>query len=134
MTYEEDEDLNEKAESMIRQGLALNNIRVVRTTRMQARPPRQTRQGRISKPGLVKIQVPTLEDKINILRNKRRLENSEPFKQVYLRSSKSHTDRLAETNFRTLLDIVDTRKEYRIAGNGRIMKKQEQATAAIAPV
>ena len=26
MTYEEDEDLNEKAESMIRQGLALNNI------------------------------------------------------------------------------------------------------------
>ena len=133
LPFDDDEDLDKKAQDMIRKDLALN-IRVVRTTRLNPRPPRHTRQGTVSKPGLVKIQVPSLDDKIKILRNKRMLENTVDYKQVFLRSSKCHTDRLMETNFRTVLEMIDTRKEYKLTANGHIVKKQNQpASDAAAP-
>ena len=53
--------------------------------------------------GVLKIQLKTCEDKIDVLRKKSNLRNSVEFKKVYLHSSKSHTDRLIETNFKTLL-------------------------------
>ena len=44
---------------------------------------------------------------------------------MYLHSSKSHTDRLIETNFKTLLHEIPNGNSYRLAGNGRILKKSE---------
>ena len=43
-----------------------------------------------------------------------------------MRSSKSHSGRLQEINFRTVLSQLPHGSQYRIAGNGRIVKKDEQ--------
>ena len=125
LAYEENEDLHRKVETMIRRDLALN-IPVTRVLRLNPRPARSTRYGNVAKPGLVKIQVPTVDDKIKILREKKKLNNSPDFSCVYLRSSKSHTDRLMDQNFRTILDLIPTGKDYRLTGNGRLVKKDPE--------
>ena len=122
MPYEESENLDEKVNTMIRRDLGLR-VTVLRTKRLPTRPPRQTRQGIVTKPGLVKIQFPSLEEKIEVLRKKRELNNSQDYNCVFLRSSKDHTQRTMEMNFKTLLDLHPQGKEYMITGNGRLVKR-----------
>lgn len=83
---------------------------------------------RFGKPGLVKISFSSLEEKKAILREKRRLRDTEKYKNVYmyLRSSKSHTDRLIELNARTILNEIPNGRQFRITSNGRIVKKQNE--------
>ena len=59
--------------------------------------------GRGKNKGVLKIQLKTCEDKIDVLRRKSNLKNSFSFKKVYLHNFKSHTDRLIEIDFKTLL-------------------------------
>ncbi len=65
----------------------------------------------------------SLEAKLCVLRAKYSLKHSREFARVFLRSSKSHTERLIEINFRKLLDIVPGGEELRVASNGRIIEK-----------
>lgn len=81
---------------------------------------------RFGKPGLVKISFSSLEEKKAILREKRRLRDTEKYKNVYLRSSKSHTDSLIELNARTILNEIPNGRQFRITSNGRIVKKQNE--------
>ena len=48
---------------------------------------------------------------------------------MYLRSSKSHTDRLIETNFQTLLHEIPNVNLYCLEGNGKILKKSKRDSA-----
>ena len=80
---------------------------------------------RNNKPGVLKIQLKTRQDKIDVLRNKSNLRNSAEFKNVYLRTSKSHSDRLMELNMKTLLNEIPNGEQYRIAGNGRLVMKEQ---------
>lgn len=73
-----------------------------------------------------KISFSSLEEKKAILREKRRLRDTEKYKNVYLRSSKSHTDRLIELNARTILNEIPNGRQFRITSNGRIVKKQNE--------
>lgn len=61
------------------------------------------RKRKFDKRGLVKISLLTLEEKLQVLRNKRKLVTNEKFKRVFLKSSKSHTNRIIELNACTLL-------------------------------
>lgn len=47
----------------------------------------------------------------------------EKYKNVFLRGSKTHTERLLELNARTLLNELLHGKDFRITSNGRIVKK-----------
>ena len=76
-----------------------------------------------NKPGLVKISFRNLDEKILVLRNKRKLMDSQNFKRVFLKSSKSHAERLIELNARTLLQALPTGKSYRVDANGRIKSR-----------
>jgi hypothetical protein len=80
-------------------------------------------KGRYGKPGLVKIALPSLEEKKAILREKKRLKETEKYKTTFIRSSKSHTERLIELNARTILSEIPQGKMYSITANGRIVKK-----------
>ena len=55
------------------------------------------------RPGLVKITFTSVEDKILVLRNKMKLKDTLLFNNVYLKSCKSHTERLIELNARAIL-------------------------------
>ena len=77
--------------------------------------------GRDNKPGLVKVALDSLESKIKVLKSKKNLRNNETFKRVWLRSSKSHTDRVAEMNFKKILQLVPGGDKLKISGNGKII-------------
>ena len=75
------------------------------------------------KPPLLKIAFESVEQKVEVLRAKKNLSNSNEFKNVYLRSSKNHTERILELNAKTLLSQLPNGNQFRVTGNGRIVKK-----------
>ena len=79
---------------------------------------------RDGRPGVIKLELCSKEDKIEVLRNKNKLGNSDKFQKVFIRSSQSHTERLIELNFKTLLQEIPNGGQYRVTGNGRLVNKQ----------
>ena len=77
-----------------------------------------------SKPGLLKIAFESLEQKKTVLRAKTNLKQSREFSKVFLRSSKTHTERIMEQNTKTMLNHMPGGKDYRITANGRLVQKQ----------
>jgi hypothetical protein len=58
-----------------------------------------------------------------VLREKRNLMNSPQFAGVFLRSSKSHAERVMEQNFKTLLDALPVGTDYMMTANGKMIRK-----------
>ena len=58
-------------------------------------------------------------------RNKSQLKEVQGFERVFLRSSKTHAERLMDVNFRTILSEIPRGNTFRITGNGRIVKQTE---------
>ena len=97
LVFEEGEDLEDKASTVIRRGLGLHDVPVVRAKRMRSYGNR---------PGVVKIQLQSLEHKKRVLRAKMQLKQSGDFSCVYLNPSHTHTERLMDMNFRTSGRVV----------------------------
>ena len=72
------------------------------------------------KPPLLKIAFESVEQKVEVLRVKKNLSNSS---DVYLRSSKAHTERILELNAKTLLSQMPNGNQFRVTGDRRIVKK-----------
>ncbi len=58
--------------------------------------------------------------KIAILRLKQKLKDHPGYRNVYVRSAKSHTDWLIE--LKTLLREISTGRDFFITGSGRLMR------------
>ena len=91
-------------------------VTVVRAIRLNNRNPRN--------PALLKFAVQNLEQKKDILRSKGNLKQS-PLRKVFLRSSKSHVERLHEINTKTLLNQFEWGQNFRITNNGRLVQRFE---------
>ena len=73
---------------------------------------------------LVKIQFENLNQKISILRGKNILKDTRNFKRVFLRTSKSHTERLMEQNILTLLKMIPSGEEkLKLSSSGHLIPK-----------
>jgi len=79
-------------------------------------------QSRNNKPGIVKIKLPTRDEKIKALRLKRNLMDN-GYNGVYLRSSMSHTDRVAQPNLVSILRELPNGNKYHVTGNGKVILK-----------
>ena len=55
------------------------------------------------KPPVLKIAFENVEQKVNVLRTKQELKQSQHYKNVYMRGSKTHTERILELNAKKLL-------------------------------
>lgn len=119
----EGEDIQQTAEDIIHTGLNLPDVPVVRAMRLRQREVRegQRRPG----PPLVKVQLPNLEVKKQVLRSKTRLGNTTQWARVWIRSSKPHVERLIDLNFRKLLEIIPGGNTMTITNSGRIVKKND---------
>ncbi len=53
------------------------------------------------------------------------LKDSETYKDVYIKSSKSHAERLIELNARTLLRELPQGHNFRVDANGRIKQRTQ---------
>ena len=111
----DDEDIYETVQEMVENGLGLVNVQVERSKRLKSRGNR---------PGPVKIQLPSLDDKIAALRCKRNLQQT-GYTGVYIRSSMSHTDRIVQQNFLTLLKEIPNGNNYMVTSNGKVIEKEQ---------
>lgn len=68
-------------------------------------------QSRGSGPGVVRAEFASVREKVDILRGKHNLKSNTQFAKVFVRSAKSHTDRIMESNFKTLLRDLPTGKD-----------------------
>ena len=104
----------DQAQALVRDGLGLAT-QVVRAKRLQ---------GRNGNPGIVKVELPSLEKKVEALRRKPNLQSQRRYERVYVRSSQSHEERVAQSNLKVIVDAIpELRGRYRFAGNGRIVDK-----------
>ena len=95
-----------------------NVFRSIQTSRLQ-----NPRQGNV---GLVKIALETTAQKIALLRAKRQLKSHDDYNNVYIKSSKTHAERLIETNARTIIQQIPNGKDFRITASGRIVKRNDR--------
>ena len=83
-------DIQEAMNKLIKDGLKLGNINVVRIEQLP---------GRDGKPGGIKIQLHNKNAKIEVLRAKKSLVKTADYKHVYLRGAMTHVERLVHLNF-----------------------------------
>ena len=74
--------------------------------------------------GIIKCELDSLDEKIQVLRNKRHIITTS--QGVWVRSSKTHTDRVMSSNFQTILSLIPGGDGFKMAGNGIIIPKPER--------
>lgn len=118
--YQEGENLVQKAEDIMRSlgETVSSSVKVTAAVRL---PNRWN-----EKPGFVKISFRNIKEKVTVLRNKFNLKDSTMYKDVYLKSSKSHAERLIELNARAILRELPNGRSLRVDANGRIKQRSPQ--------
>ena len=101
---------------MINTHLVLPNEHIINCERTQFQQNR---------PGVVKVEMASLEAKVRVLRAKSRLREVAGYKRTYICSAKSHSERVAEQNFKTLLNELSYGKSFRVTGHGIIVRNDE---------
>ena len=124
LSYSDPEDIKKKAQDLINALTSactppLPQIDVINAMRTPSRN---------NKPGVVKIQLPSRQNKIDILKNKKKLSGNTAYARVFIRGSQSHTDRLIHLNTNTLLNELGLNDRYRVAANGRLVLKSDDDT------
>ena len=114
------EDITNKISSLIKNGLKLPDVVPLASKRLQSRN---------DKPGAVKVEFKDLDDKVKALRAKQKLKEQRLYRNVYIRSSKSHMERLHEINMRMLLDEVSDSSKFGFTGSGKMYKKTPEQIA-----
>ncbi|CAG2253690.1 unnamed protein product [Mytilus edulis] len=77
------------------------------------------------KPELVKMSLENTDQKILILHNKHKLKTDENYKTVFIQGAKSRIERLIENNTRAILRELPQGNQFRLTGNGRILRKTQ---------
>ena len=114
LPYDKEEDLEEKLGKVLEVCCTCEQIPTpTAIERLRARGPG---------PGVVRVEFASVREKVDVLRGKRNLKSNPEFAKVYVRSAKSHTDRIMEINFKTLLRDLPLGKDFYMAGNGRLIK------------
>ena len=76
-----------------------------------------------TKPGLVKAELQSEQQKISVLRAKTSLQRYPEYQRVWIRSSHNNTDRIMFSNFKQLLEKIPECKDLVVTSNGRIVSK-----------
>ena len=82
------------------------------------------------KPGIVKVELDSVEWKVEVLKNKDGITSHEDYAHVIVRGSMSHTDRVASINTRTLLKLISGGENFYVAGNGLIKPRDNSSYSA----
>ena len=120
LPYIHGEDLMQKAQDLVNAlgNDVTHNVNITNTVRYRTRY--------LDRPGPVKVTFRTVQEKVAVLRNKMQLKNIEEYQEVYVKSCKSHAERLIEINARTLLRQMPNGRDFRVDANGRIQRRERQ--------
>ena len=96
--------------------MGITDIRPIRYERMKSNS---------NKPGLVKVELRSPEEKRALLRAKRKLRETLKYKDVFIRSSQTYAERIMRSNLKTILAEIPSGSEYKLTANGRILKNEQ---------
>ena len=96
--------------------LNLRHINCISAYRTPARP-------NIKQNGVVIAQLSSINDKREVLDRKRYLRNMAQYRNVFLKSSKSHAEQVMNANFNLVLNERSNGDAYFISDNDRIIQK-----------
>lgn len=113
----QNEVLLDQVNKMIESGLGL-----VITAKAAIRMPSRNYQG--TRPPLVKCEFDSLEQKLEVLKNKKKLKESDEYEGVYLKSAQTHTERLLELNMKEIIKTHPDKDKFRFTGSGRLIRKE----------
>ena len=99
----------------------------VRVTVTQAE---RTRRRADNRPGVIKCQLSSLDEKVTVLRNKRKAAQVDDYKRVFIARMRSHEERLIELNFKAILKDMPNGDQYRMTGSGRLVDTRDAAADA----
>ena len=109
------EDINKMCIDLVKKGMGLQNITPKRCKRLESRT---------DKPGVVKMELKSKEDKIDVLRAKENL-SANGYPRVYVRSSQTHEERVSRMNMQTILKELPNGKDFRITGHGKLVRNNQ---------
>ena len=89
------ENLNNKVNSLLREGLDIRDVSVSSTERKLSRVQ--------SKPGLVIATFKSAEDKRNFLSEESKLKNSRRYERIFIQHDQTREQRLLNGNFRAVI-------------------------------
>ena len=112
------ENLNNKINSLIREGLDIRDVSVSSTERKLSRVQ--------SKPGVVIATFKSAEDKRKIMSKKSKLKNSRRCERVFIQHDQTHEQRLLNSNFRAVIGALN-RESSKFALRGTRLVRTEQA-------
>jgi len=105
-----------EATALLNHGLG-DHTQIVRATRLH---------GRNGQPGIVKIELPSKEDTIRILRKKSNLVGKSPYERTFLRSSQPHSGRVNASNIRLIMERIPAMSDLRLTADGRLVPANER--------
>ena len=111
------ENITEKVEDLIQNGLGIKNFKCKRAARVGARDGRH---------GVVKVECHQVGDKITVLRKKRLLGENPATKKIFMRSSQPHEVRLIQQHTTEILKMIGKDNDFYVNSNGRLLKKKNQ--------
>ena len=77
------------------------------------------------RPGIVKAEFSSVEQKISVLRAKSSLKRCPDYTKVFIRTSKSHAERVQELNMKKMLDIIPGGKDFMVSSSGKLVSREE---------
>ncbi len=111
---ETEASLSQKLVEIMTQGLELSGIEIVKTNRC------------FGNPSPIKVEFYSVNEKIDVLRANKKLPQKRQSSNIYIRSAKSHDERLIELNFKQLIDNLEISDVFRFTGSGRLVYKDEK--------
>ncbi|VDI50688.1 Hypothetical predicted protein [Mytilus galloprovincialis] len=112
--------LKAKVEALVKDGLKLKDVNIRKVTRMLSQ---NYSDNTTARPGIVFVELNTIEHKRLILKSKRQLKDNFKYKTVYIENDLPREKRMADFNNRKLLKALGREKDFKTIG-GRITKKQ----------
>ena len=82
---------------------------------------------RQNKVGVVIAEMESLQDKQEILKRKRYVRSYPQYANVYIKTSKTHTEQVMDANFHAVLNEIPNGSSYYVSDNGRILSKQNNS-------
>jgi len=117
ITYEENENCMNKVKQLLNDGLGLTNIIPVRALRTRYRT------GINPKPGLFKIELSTLADKITVLKNTHKLSSYTSLgNHIHIWSSQSFEQRVAYKNSQMMIQLMGEKNHLKVNRRGLLIK------------
>lgn len=132
LPVEEDEtreSLVDSVNALIEDGLELHDVVVRAAERIKPRSYSEVitegdlvnNPARPSGPGIVKVRLASVNQKIACLRGKRKLGDTDRYARVYVNNCEDHASRLARLNMQTLLQELDKANTFFFTGSGRMV-------------